>query len=237
MTGRISRLAAGTGAGSIQVDGGLNVSFDLSTVVAYDVAKLAVGQRVTFDLNSATPPAAVNILVPISPQANLCGQQRRTPAGGSRSTGFEHLPKNSPTSQIVAVLVVSPLEADHDCLRAIFSHSNWKIFRVHDCREAFDFLSRHVLAVLVCERDLPDGSWKTLLESLSTRPVPPLVVVTARNADENLWAEVLELGAYDVLSKPFDRAEVTKIISLAWLRWKEQATSSIQKPAGARQTV
>ena len=42
---------------------------------------------------------------------------------------------------------------------------------------------------------------------------------------------MLNLGAYDVLSKPFDRAEVLRIISLAWLHWKEEASRRLQKPA------
>ena len=99
------------------------------------------------------------------------------------------------------------------------------------CREAIRFLQTNRMAVLVCESELPDGNWKDLLEALALLPLPPLLVVTSRKADDNLWAEVLNLGAYDVLSKPFDRAEVTRIISLAWLHWKDQMARLRQKPA------
>ena len=143
---------------------------------------------------------------------------------------FKNLPRISPADQTVAVLAVSPFEEDHACLRTIFDHSNWKIFNAHGCHEAMDFLEENRMAVLVCERDLPDGNWKNLLESLSTLRVPPLLVVTSKHADDSLWAEVLNLGAYDVLSKPFDRAEVTRIISLAWLHWKEELAHARQKP-------
>lgn len=144
---------------------------------------------------------------------------------------FENLPQISPADKTVAVLAVSPHNEDHACLRAIFSHSNWRIFSARDCAEALRFLRANRLAVLVSECDLPDGDWKSLLDSLSSLPLPPLLVVTSRNADDTLWAEVLNLGAYDVLSKPFDRAEVTRIISLAWLHWKEEATRALHKPA------
>jgi len=143
----------------------------------------------------------------------------------------ENLPDISPADKTVAVLAVSPNEEDHASLRAIFGHSNWKIFEAHACHEAVSFLTNHRMAVLICERDLPDGDWRTLLDSLSALPLPPLLVVTSRDADDTLWADVLNLGAYDVLSKPFDRAEVTRIISLAWLHWKEEATRRMQKPA------
>ena len=38
-------------------------------------------------------------------------------------------------------------------------------------------------------------------------------------ADERLWAEALNLGAYDVLAKPFDRTEVMRVVSMAWMHW------------------
>ena len=122
----------------------------------------------------------------------------------------------------VSVLAVSPHEHDHACLRAILNHSNWRICRANGRHEAMSFLKRNRMAVLVCESDLPDGDWKDLFEALPSLKAPPLLVVASKRADDALWAEVLNLGAYDVLSKPFDRVEVTRIISLAWLHWKEQ---------------
>ena len=144
---------------------------------------------------------------------------------------LENLPDVSPAEKNVAVLGVSHHEGDHVSLRAIFEHSNWKIFEARACHEAMSFLRENRMAVLVCERDLPDGDWKTLLHFVSALPLPPLLVVSSRDANDTLWAEVLNLGAYDVLSKPFDRAEVIRIISLAWLHWKETAPRRRQKPA------
>jgi DNA-binding response OmpR family regulator len=144
---------------------------------------------------------------------------------------IENLPEISLADKTVAVLAVSPHKEDHASLRAIFGHSNWEIYEARTCREAVSFLRKNRMAVLVCERDLPDGNWKTLLDSLSVLPNPPLLVVTSYDADDRLWAEVLNLGAYDVLSKPFDRSEVTRIISLAWLHWKEEVVRKLQRPA------
>lgn len=144
-----------------------------------------------------------------------------------------NLPEISPADKTVAVLAVSPHEEDHACLRNIFSRSNWRISTVHTCHEAIRFLQASRMAVVVCDRDLPDGNWRVLNEALALLPYPPLLVVASRHADDHLWAEVLHLGAYDVLSKPFDRAEVTRIISLAWLHWKDRMTQLRLKPAGS----
>jgi DNA-binding response OmpR family regulator len=51
---------------------------------------------------------------------------------------------------------------------------------------------------------------------------PPLIIVTSQFADECLWAEVLNLGGYDVLAKPFDSFEVIWLMSMAWRRWKDE---------------
>ena len=47
----------------------------------------------------------------------------------------------------------------------------------------------------------------------------PALIVTSRLADDRLWAEALNLGAYDVLAKPFNHDEVLRSVSLAWLNW------------------
>jgi DNA-binding response OmpR family regulator len=76
--------------------------------------------------------------------------------------------------------------------------------------------------VVVCERDLLPGSWREILAETARLPFPPFLIVTSRLADERLWAEALNVGAYDVLAKPFDAKEVVWVLSLAWLHWKDQ---------------
>jgi DNA-binding response OmpR family regulator len=44
------------------------------------------------------------------------------------------------------------------------------------------------------------------------------LVVTSRMADEALWAEVLNMGGYDVLAQPLDTEEVTRVIGAALRR-------------------
>jgi DNA-binding response OmpR family regulator len=102
---------------------------------------------------------------------------------------------------------------------------------VPNCHEAQRRLKQTQIGVVLCDSDLPDGNWKELLERVSGFPTPPLMIVTSTNTDSALWAQVLNLGAYDVLTKPFDRSEVIRIISLAWLYWKEQLAPDSKKTA------
>lgn len=123
----------------------------------------------------------------------------------------------------VAVLLVSPLEADHAAFRRIFDHTKWVLYAARTRGEAIRFLEETMVPVVVSEEKLPDGNWHDLCESLRALPSPPLLIVTAESSDATLWATVLNLGGYDFLPKPFNRAEVIRILSLAWLEWRERA--------------
>jgi len=53
-------------------------------------------------------------------------------------------------------------------------------------------------------------------------------MVASRFADERFWAEALNLGAYDVLAKPFDAEEVNRTLTSAWMRWRTPQERSIR---------
>ncbi len=126
---------------------------------------------------------------------------------------------------IVPVLSISPMEEDHFFLQSILNHSTIdpsRTFKVNACAtlaSALLALRKRQFEVVVCERDLTPGSWKDVLEQVTILPDPPSLIVTSRLADERLWAEALNLGAYDVLAKPFDRTEAMRVVGAAWRVW------------------
>ena len=126
------------------------------------------------------------------------------------------------TEQDLTLLLIGAVEDDDDRGGSIFSQSSWQARRANSCRQALPLIRRDSHPVIVSERDLPDGDWKDILELTSVQKEPPIVIVTSRLADDYLWAEVLNLGGYDVLAKPFDRNEVHRTISLAWQHWKNR---------------
>jgi DNA-binding response OmpR family regulator len=65
---------------------------------------------------------------------------------------------------------------------------------------------------VICDRDLPDGDWRQLWDILAREPKPPMFIVTSRLADDALWAEVLNVGGYDLLLKPFRAEEVIRMV-------------------------
>jgi DNA-binding response OmpR family regulator len=139
--------------------------------------------------------------------------------------------------RVVTVLAISPFDEDHIFLHHLFSHSNWRIHQARSYGEALAVLHDHPIPVVLCDSEMPDGSWKDALSEMADLPEAPLLIVTSRLADDNLWAEVLNLGGYDVLMKPFDRLEVLRVISLAWLHWKQRRERAASHQADTRVAV
>ncbi|MBZ5581431.1 MAG: hypothetical protein LAQ30_04355 [Acidobacteriia bacterium] len=128
---------------------------------------------------------------------------------------------------IVTVFSVSPAEEDHVVLGQILTGSNgtnlkFSVEASLTLASALTVLQKSRIPIVVSERDLPPGSWKDLLDHSTHLEVPPLLIVTSRVADERLWAEALNLGAWDVLRKPFDAQEVRRVVEGAWLRWTNE---------------
>ena len=134
-------------------------------------------------------------------------------------TNQQNVHTSLPPPEKVSILVVSPDPEDQTALRRILHHSNWSISHCASIADALEHVPSAVPAVILCERDLPDGTWKTVLSACENSPDSPLLLVTSKTADENLWAEVLNLGGYDVLMKPFELGEVTRVIGMAWRQW------------------
>ena len=132
--------------------------------------------------------------------------------------------KNQPTpetnsTRTMTVLSVSPLAEDYFSLQAIFNHSKRALYRADSLASALAIIRRWEVGVVICERNLSPGTWIDLLEGLRPLPDAPPLIVTSRLADEKLWAEALNLGAYDVLAKPFEIRELVRSVNSAWLHW------------------
>jgi len=131
---------------------------------------------------------------------------------------------------ILKVLSVSSNEEDHAALEQILTgpgQTNLKI-KVEagaTLALALAVLGRIQIPIILVEQDLAPGSWRDLLEYSARLPAPPLLIVTSLLADEQLWAEALNLGAWDVLAKPFDAQEVCRVVEAAWHRWRHQQCS------------
>jgi DNA-binding NtrC family response regulator len=141
---------------------------------------------------------------------------------------MSNLPRgNAAKSASVTVFHVGPQDQDLCALADILNRTDWKLCPgtrwtlapTDDVPSAAARLQGEKVPIVLCERESVAGNWKEVLESVGRIAAPPMVIVTSRTADEYLWAEALNLGAYDVLAKPYHPAEVVRVLSMAWLHW------------------
>ena len=120
----------------------------------------------------------------------------------------------------ISSLAISPSAEDLSFLARKFKEADWQLYTASTYREALVALGLHRMPVVLCECQLPDGDWKDVLSQLAPLPDRPRLIVFSRNADERLWAEVLSMGAFDLLAAPFREEELVFTLGSAWLDWQ-----------------
>ena len=96
-----------------------------------------------------------------------------------------------------------------------------KLFVCPELEECLLVLRKARIPIVLCDSEM---NWRQLIEDFRNLPDPPHLILTSRIADDRLWSEALNLGAYDVLAKPFDSKEVVRVLTMAWTRWNERST-------------
>jgi DNA-binding NtrC family response regulator len=128
------------------------------------------------------------------------------------------------------VLFVSPRREDATTLSRMLGSLSVPIEYVADLAHARAMIREGNYPVILTEANLRDGTWLDVLD-LAQRVTPRSeVIVTDAVADARFWAEVLNMGAYDLIAQPFATGEVQRILSNACAR-----ASSAAKAVAAAQ--
>jgi DNA-binding NtrC family response regulator len=122
---------------------------------------------------------------------------------------------------VITALVLSPDDQDYVSLERIFK-PGWNVISSGTVASALSILRKVPIPLVICDCDITSVTWGVALDRISLLPDPPLFIVTSRLADDYLWAEALNLGAWDVLAKPFDVDEVIRIVSSALQHWRDR---------------
>jgi len=85
------------------------------------------------------------------------------------------------------------------------------------------------VSVIVCDCDALPGAWIVILDDLLGMAKPPSLILTSRLADDRLWAEALNRGAWDVLAKPLDASETLRSLIYAWDHWQHHAKVATER--------
>ncbi len=112
------------------------------------------------------------------------------------------------------ILFVSRSEADCRTLREVAGSMSQSVVSCAGVQQARKAIRQYGPKIVICET--PEGekrNWQELLQE--AQATQSLMLVVSRHADERLWAEVLDLGGFDVLAMPFHRDELRRALSSA----------------------
>ncbi|PWU09183.1 MAG: hypothetical protein C5B51_06615 [Terriglobia bacterium] len=128
-----------------------------------------------------------------------------------------------------AAILISPFEQDHKLLQSVFMEQGWELHGAGSMESGLPLLRQEIASLVITEKDLPIGTWKDVLGAVLHLSSSPPLVVTSLHADDYLWAEALNLGAYDVLAKPFEPMEAIRVCNAAWMRDRGPALGPTRK--------
>ena len=112
------------------------------------------------------------------------------------------------------LLVMSP-EKQHPLL-AMLESSGFQVVPSVNLLDAQQKLSTPVsYDLLFVDAELRDGTWNDLLQFVLESGRNCEMIVCARCGDEQLWGEVIQRGAYDLICEPYEEREVARIANSA----------------------
>ena len=127
----------------------------------------------------------------------------------------QNLSSNKHDRAGITLLAVGTDSESLRSLAEILATEDCSVQPAASCNEAMQAIRDNSPAIVACEGELPDGSWRDVVARVHDLAAPPPLIVMSRHADERLWAEVLNLGGYDVLAKPLERIEVARVMNAA----------------------
>jgi DNA-binding NtrC family response regulator len=121
---------------------------------------------------------------------------------------------------VTDVLSVGANATLHVYLSGLFQRFHWTVSHDMSFLNALRSIRRRTTAVVVCEEQLPDGSWRSWASRLRSVPDAPELIVVGD--DRSLRSEVLALGGFDALMRPLREADVVWAVASAWHQWRKQ---------------
>lgn len=136
--------------------------------------------------------------------------------------------------KLTPILVVSSEPESRRALADILNREGWGTVCVSTVGECQEIFSSNNIGLVLCDRRLPDGTYRDILfiARLLSRNVR--LVVTSRLADWSEYLEALHDGAFDLIAFPGQTAELIRVIRQAQ---REDQKTGIPFAAGKAQTI
>src|SRR5580692_10857301 len=113
------------------------------------------------------------------------------------------------------VLIVDDEVNLRKILSAQLSRDGYDVLTAEDGEQGLQLLKEHHIDLVVTDLKMPKVDGMTLLKrALEEEPELPIVLITAHGTIDTA-VEALKTGAFDFVTKPFDKDEVRQIVAKA----------------------
>jgi DNA-binding NtrC family response regulator len=113
------------------------------------------------------------------------------------------------------VLVADDEDNLRRVLKAQLQRDGYEVHCVADGEAVLEAMAEHHIDVLITDLRMPKLDGMEVLKSVSGRfPNVPVIMITAHGTVDTA-VEALKLGAFDYVTKPFDRAEFRTVVGKA----------------------
>jgi two-component system, NtrC family, response regulator AtoC len=115
-------------------------------------------------------------------------------------------------------------------LTAQLERDGYEVHAVEDGRQALDALAEHHIDLVITDLKMPHTDGMTVLKHVNEHmPDVPVILITAHGTVDTA-VEALKLGAFDYVTKPFDRTEFRSVVHKA-IRTRELSYKHVAPPA------
>ena len=122
----------------------------------------------------------------------------------------------------IRILVVDDEESVRNLLRRVLEEAGYGVVTAADGEEAMDEMSRRGAEIALVDIRMPGISGMELLGKLTTDWPDTCVIMVTAILDTKTAVEAMKMGAYDYITKPFDRSDVVQKVHKAIEKWRQQ---------------
>ena len=119
----------------------------------------------------------------------------------------------------VRILVVDDEEVVRNLLQRTLTESGYNVTTAPDGEEALSVVSQGEVDVVLLDIKMPGMSGIEVLGKLTTDWPDICVIVVTAVVDTQTSIEALKMGAYDYITKPFNRSNVVRKVQEAIEKW------------------
>ena len=120
-------------------------------------------------------------------------------------------------SEHVFALLVHDHPETFESLRRTLKDLSVETYSVTSCKEAEDLISQCRPHIIFTDSSLMDGSWVNVLNMADAADVPLSVIVVSATPNTRHYLSVMEHGAYDFVTPPFEHEPLNFVVQSAAL--------------------